>query len=179
MATDISIGLGVLAARPFVDAATQSASRVGEATARVWGSALQNLPDEGEGLRQAMGELSETGRNTRHRATEGLARGAVEQALSNRIAQSMISAAVDEVLDEMVATAVPTLADRLSTELGVTRIDAAVRSSVERVLPQVLERNLPAEVLRAASAPARRTWGLVKPHDPEAPDTDDPPDQTS
>ncbi len=52
--------------------------------------------------------------------------------------------------------------DELRSEIGLLRLDEIVRSSVERVLPEVLERDLAATITSAAGLPVRTARGLVR-----------------
>jgi hypothetical protein len=167
-AVDLSIGLANVAVGPAVSMAADAVQSGETLARRATDDVLRQLPDEGEGLRTSVSELTESGRRTRARATDGVARTVVKQALSNPVAQSMIEAAVDELVEEVVSSTVPTMAELVANEIGVTRIDAAVRGSVERVLPQALERTLTSDVFRAASYPARTAWSIVRPSEEKA-----------
>lgn len=159
---DVTIGLGVVAARPVVRAAVAAAEGAESAGGGAVNVALGALPDGGAAVRDTVNELSDTGQQARRSATEGLVREAVARAMSNDIAQATMTSVVDEIVEEVVSAAMPSLVERLGSEFGLARIDATVRASVERILPQELERSLGDAVLKAATAPARTARGLVK-----------------
>jgi hypothetical protein len=86
----------------------------------------------------------------------------VAEALTSDVVRTALLSAVEQAMEEVVAGAVPSVVDELRSEIGLLRLDEMVRSSVERVVPEVLERDLSAAIVTAAALPGRTARGLVR-----------------
>jgi len=74
---------------------------------------------------------------------------------------AMVSAA-SQAVDEVVDAAMPSVVEQLRSEIGPKRLDDMVRVSVERVVPEVIERDLSNAVAAAVGIPGRTARGLAR-----------------
>jgi diphthamide synthase (EF-2-diphthine--ammonia ligase) len=82
--------------------------------------------------------------------------------MSSDVVRAAMSSAVEQAMDEVVSAAMPSVVEQLRSEVGMVRLDEMVRRSVERVVPEVVERELTAAIVTAAALPGRTARGLAR-----------------
>jgi hypothetical protein len=169
-AGDIAIGLGLRVARPAVRATTRTV-RTAEQVGMRFGNALfESLPQnqqtalrsQSESLRSQTSTLAQSGREARVDTVESLVGAIVAEAIRSDVVRVAMRSAASQAVDEVVDAAMPGVVEQLRSEIGPRRLDDMVRSSVERVLPEVIERDLSNAIATAAGIPARTARGLAR-----------------
>jgi hypothetical protein len=134
-----------------------------DVSARVGLALFESLPEgQQQEIRGQVDSLADTGRQARVDSVDLLVGTVVTEAMSSTTVRSAMITAVEQAMEEVVASAMPSVVDELRSEIGLLRLDEIVRSSVERVLPEVLERDLAATIANAAGLPVRTARGLVR-----------------
>jgi hypothetical protein len=162
-AGDVALGLGIVATRPAVRATTQAVRQAGDVSLRVGAALLESLPAERQTeLRGQVETLADTGRQARVDSVDLLVGTVVAEAISSDVVRAAMSSAVEQAMDEVVSAAMPSVVEQLRSEVGMVRLDEMVRRSVERVVPEVVERELTAAIVTAAALPGRTARGLAR-----------------
>jgi hypothetical protein len=134
-----------------------------DVSTRVGAALFESLPQSSQSeIRGQVDTLAQTGRQARVDSVDVLVGTVVAEAISSDVVRTAMIAAVEQAMDEVVASAMPSVVEELRSEIGLLRLDEIVRSSVERVVPEVLERDLSAAIMTAAGLPARTARGLVR-----------------
>lgn|GEM_PF-4150664 len=162
-AGDVALGLGIVASRPAVDFTRSVVRQSVDVSTRVGAALFESLPESSQSeIRGQVDSLADTGRQARVDSVDLLVGTVVAEAMSSDLVRTAMISAVEQAMDEVVAAAMPSVVEELRSEIGLLRLDEVVRSSVERVLPEVLERDLAAAIVTAAGLPARTARGLVR-----------------
>jgi hypothetical protein len=159
----MALGLGLAATRPARELTSQ-AMRTAERVSSAFGHALvDSLPDEQrEQLYNQADDLTKAGRQARIDSVEALVSVVVAEVLSSDLVRSAMVSATSQALDEVVDAAMPSVVDQLRTEIATVRLEEMVRASVERVVPEVVERDLTQAIATAAGLPGRTARGLAR-----------------
>jgi hypothetical protein len=162
-AGDVALGLGIVASRPAVEFTRSVVRQSVDVSTRVGAALFESLPEASQSeIRGQVDTLADTGRQARVDSVDLLVGTVVAEAMSSDLVRTAMISAVEQAMDEVVASAMPSVVEELRSEIGLLRLDEIVRSSVERVLPEVLERDLSAAIVAAAGLPARTARGLVR-----------------
>jgi hypothetical protein len=162
-AGDVALGLGIVASRPAVELTRSALRQSVDVSTRVGAALFESLPQSSQSeIRGQVDTLAQTGRQARVDSVDVLVGTVVAEAISSDVVRTAMIAAVEQAMDEVVASAMPSVVEELRSEIGLLRLDEIVRSSVERVVPEVLERDLSAAIMTAAGLPARTARGLVR-----------------
>jgi hypothetical protein len=162
-AGDVALGLGIVASRPAVRLTRQVVRQSVDVSTRVGAALFESLPAEQRSdIQTQVSTLAGTGRQARVDSVDLLVGTVVAEALTSDVVRTALLSAVEQAMEEVVAGAVPSVVDELRSEIGLLRLDEMVRSSVERVVPEVLERDLSAAIVTAAALPGRTARGLVR-----------------
>ena len=162
-AGDVALGLGLAVSRPARDATSQAvrtAERVGVAFSTAF---FDSLPDEQQtALREQRDGLARSGRQARVDSVDALVGAVVAETMSSDIVRAAMVSAASQAVDEVVDAAMPSVVEQLRSEIGPKRLDDMVRVSVERVVPEVIERDLSNAVAAAVGIPGRTARGLAR-----------------
>jgi hypothetical protein len=162
-AGDVALGFGIVASRPAVRLTRQVVRQSVDVSSRVGAALFESLPpDQQSEIRTQVADLAGTGRQARVDSVDLLVGTVVAEALASDVVRTAMLSAVEQAMEEVVAGAVPSVVDELRSEIGLLRLDEMVRNSVERVVPEVLERDLSAAIVTAAALPGRTARGLVR-----------------
>jgi hypothetical protein len=162
-AGDVALGLGIVASRPAVRLTWSVVRQSVDVSTRVSAALFESLPEDRQGqIRSQARALGQTGRQARVDSVDALVGAVVAEALTSDVVRTAMKAAVEQAMDEVVSSAMPSVVDELRSEIRLLRLDDIVRSSVERVVPEVLERDLTAAIVTAAGLPGRTARGLVR-----------------
>lgn len=162
-AGDVALGLGLAVTRPARRATSQAvrtASRVGGA----FGTALvESLPDDQrDSLKDQVDDLARSGRQARVDTVESLVGTIVAETLSSEVVRAAMVSAASQAMDEVVDASMPVVVEQLRTEIATVRLDEMVRASVDRVVPEVIERDLTNAIATAAGLPGRTARGIAR-----------------
>jgi hypothetical protein len=162
-AGDVALGLGLAVSRPARQVTTR-AVRTAERFSKAFGSALlESLPEEQQSaLREQTDELARSGRQARVDTVDALVGVVVAETLSSDIVRSAMVSAASQAMDEVVDAAMPSVVEQLRTEIATVRLEEMVRASVDRVVPEVLERDLSNAIVNAVALPGRTARGLAR-----------------
>ena len=142
---------------------TRAVRQAGDVSLRVGAALFESLPPERQSeLRGQVEALADTGRQARVDSVDLLVGTVVAEAMSSDVVRAAMSTAVEQAMDEVVSAAMPSVVEQLRSEVGMVRLDEMVRRSVERVVPEVVERELTAAIVTAAALPARTARGLAR-----------------
>mgnify|MGYP001812575317 CR=1 FL=1 len=162
-AGDMALGLGLAATRPareFTSQAVRTAERVTSAFGHAF---VDSLPDEQrEAMYEQADDLTNAGRQARIDTVDALVSVVVAEVLSSDLVRSAMVSATSQALDEVVDAAMPKVVDQLRTEIATVRLDEMVRASVDRVVPEVIERDLSNAIVAAVGIPGRTARGLAR-----------------
>ncbi len=156
--------------RPAVRA-TSRAVRTAEEVGLRFGAALfESLPagqqtalrDQSESVRSQTTSLARSGRDARVDTVDALVGAIVAEAITSDVVRVAMRSAASQAVDEVVDAAMPSVVEQLRSEVGPRRLDDMVRSSVERILPEVIERDLSNAIAAAAGLPVRTARGLAR-----------------
>jgi hypothetical protein len=162
-AGDVALGAGIVATRPAVRASTNVVRQAGGVTMRVGAALFESLPQSRQSeIREQLAMLAGTGRQARVDSVDLLVGTVVAEAIASDVVRRAMTSAIEQALDEVVAAAMPSVIDELRSEVGPMRLDEMIRSSVERVVPEVIERDLSAALITAAALPGRTARGLAR-----------------
>lgn len=162
-AGDVALGLGVVASRPGARLTAAIIRQVGDVSARLGAALFESLPEGRQAeIRAQVEELAGTGRQARVDSVDVLVGTVVAEAMSSDVVRSAIATAIEQAMDEVVSSAMPSVVEELRREIGLLRLDEIIRTSVERVVPEVIERDLGAALVAAAALPARTARGLAR-----------------
>jgi hypothetical protein len=162
-ASDVALGVGVAAASPAVRVTRRFVKDAGSTSVGIGEAIYANLPEATRAsIEEQVTSLARTGRQARIEAIEVVVGGVVSEVMSSETVRSAMTSAIEGAMEEVVAAAMPSVVERLRDEIGLLKLDEMVRTSVERVLPQVLEQDLTAALVAAAGLPARTARGIVK-----------------
>ncbi len=160
---DVALGIGIVASRPAVRLTRQVVRQSLDVSTRVGAALFESLPAEQQtDIRTQVAGLAGTGRQARVDSVDVLVGTVVAEALTSDAVRTAMHSAVEQAFDEVVVNALPSVVDEMRSEIGLRRLDEMVRSSVERVVPEVLERDLSAAIVTAAALPGRTARGLVR-----------------
>jgi hypothetical protein len=162
-AGDVALGLGIVASRPAVQLTRSVVAQSVGVSTRVGAALFESLPESSQ--TEIIGQvdtLAATGRQARVDSVDQVVGAVVAEAIRSDVVRIALISAVEQALDEVVAAARPSVVEELRSEIALLRLDEVVRASVERVLPEVLERDLSAAIVTAAGLPARTARGLVR-----------------
>jgi hypothetical protein len=162
-AGDIALGLGLAVTRPARQVtveALRTAGRVGGAV----GSALaESLPeDQRESVRGQVDDLARSGRQARVDTVDTVVAAVVAETLSSDLVRAAMVSAASQAMDEVVDASMPAVVEQLRVEIATVRLDEMVRASVDRVLPEMIERDLTNAIATAAGLPGRTARGLAR-----------------
>jgi hypothetical protein len=162
-AGDAALGLGVAAARPTVRATRKFVTSAADLSTTMGFTLLDALPpDARAALEREVRDLAHQGREARIDAVETVVSTIVSEVMGSEVVKAAIVSAVEGAVEEVVAAAMPAVMERLRAEITMLRVDEMVRSSIERMLPQLIEQDLTTAMLKAASAPARTARDLAR-----------------
>jgi hypothetical protein len=162
-AGDVALGLSIVASRPAARLTRSVVRQSVDVSTRVGAAVFESLPPERQHeLREQIEALGRTGRQARVDSVDALVGAVVAEALTSDVVRTAMKSAVEQAMDEVVSSAVPSVVDELRSEIRLLRLDDIVRASVERVVPEVIERDLSAAIVTAAGLPARTARGLVR-----------------
>lgn len=162
-AGDVALGLGLAVSRPARDA-TSSAVRTAERVGVAFSTAMfESLSDDQQAsLRDQRDGLAKSGRQARVDTVDALVGAVVAETMSSDIVRAAMMSAASQAVDEVVDAAMPSVVEQLRSEIGPKRLDEMVRVSVERVVPEVVERDLANAVASAVGIPGRTARGLAR-----------------
>lgn len=159
----MALGLSLAVTRPARHA-TAEAVRTAGRFSRAFGTAFfESLPDDQQdSLREQTDELARSGRQARVDTVDALVGAVVAETLSSDLVRAALVSASAQAMDEVVDAAMPSVVEQLRTEIATVRLEEMVRASVERVVPEVLERDLSNAIVSAAALPGRTARGLAR-----------------
>ncbi len=162
-AGDIALGVGLAVTRPARRVTTQAwrtAERVGTAVGTAF---VESLPEEQRGSIQGqVDDLAKSGRQARVDTVEALVGTIVAETLSSDIVRSAMVSAASQAMDEVVDASMPTVVEQLRQEIATVRLEEMVRASVDRMVPEIVERELAGAIASAAGLPGRTARGLAR-----------------
>lgn len=162
-AGDVALGVSLAVTRPARHA-TAEALRTAERFGRAFGTALfDSLPEERQtALRDQTDGFARSGRQARVDTVDALVGAVVAETLSSDLVRAAMVSAVTQAMDEVVDAAMPSVVEQLRSEIATVRLEEMVRASVERVVPEVLERDLSNAIVSAVALPGRTARGLAR-----------------
>lgn len=162
-AGDVALGLGLAVTRPARDVTSQ-AVRTAERVSKAFGTALmESLPeDQQSALREQTDDLARSGRQARVDTVDALIGVIVAETLSSDVVRTAMVSAASQAMDEVVDASMPTVVEQLRTEIATVRLEEMVRASVERVVPEVIERDLSNAIIAAAGLPGRTARSIAR-----------------
>lgn len=162
-AGDVALGLGVTVSAPAVRMTTRAFRTAGQVSTRVGAALFESLPLESQGaLRHRSTTLAQTGRDARMDTVDALVGTLVAEVMTSDVVRAALTSAVGQAMDEVVDAAMPSVVEQLRTEIAPIRLEEMVRASVERVVPEVIERDLTNAIAIAIGIPGRTARGLAR-----------------
>jgi hypothetical protein len=160
---DMALGLGLAATRPARELTSQAVHTAERVSAAFGQAFIDSLPEEQrDALYDQADDLTHAGRQARIDTVDALVSIVVAEVLSSDLVRSAMVSATSQALDEVVDAAMPTVVDQLRSEIATVRLDEMVRASVDRVVPEVIERDLSNAIAAAVGIPGRTARGLAR-----------------
>lgn len=162
-AGDVALGLSLAVTRPARDVTSQ-AVRTAERVSKAFGTALLESLPEGQqsALREQTDDLARAGRQARVDTVDALIGVIVAETLSSDVVRTAMVSAASQAMDEVVDASMPSVVEQLRTEIATVRLEEMVRASVERVVPEVIERDLSNAIITAAGLPGRTARSIAR-----------------
>lgn len=124
---------------------------------------MESLPDDQrDSLKDQVDDLARSGRQARVDTVESLVGTIVAETLSSDVVRAAMVSAASQAMDEVVDASMPVVVEQLRTEIATVRLDEMVRASVDRVVPEVIERDLTNAIATAAGLPGRTARGIAR-----------------
>lgn len=162
-AGDIALGLGLAVTRPARSVTSQAWRTAGRVGTAVGGALVESLPEDQRGaLQEQVDDLARSGRQARVDTVDALVGTIVAETLSSDIVRSAMVSAASQAMDEVVDASMPAVVEQLRAEIATVRLEEMVRASVDRVVPEVIERDLANAIASAVGLPGRTARGLAR-----------------